>query len=113
MRWAGGEEDLGKEQSTQDAGHDVHANSNVFPLTLLGHPHSHQQVPFACVALHVASCVDWALVKVGPDLGGLNTVLCIAGRTFCWDRQLLSRERPTRLDQPRGRRTLQTQSTRQ
>ncbi len=22
-----------------------------------GHPHSHQQVPFVCVALHVASCI--------------------------------------------------------
>ncbi len=29
-----------------------------------GHPHSHQQVPFACIALHVASvsCVDMAFV---------------------------------------------------
>ncbi len=36
-----------------------------------GHPHSHQQVPFACIALRIASRVLWGL--------GLKVYLC----TFC------------------------------
>ena len=60
-----------KAQSTQDAGHNAHANSNVFPLMLLAcsvdHPHSHQQVPFARVALHVASRVLCGLGLTVPE----------------------------------------------
>ncbi len=52
---------LRKAQSTQDAGCDTLANSNVFSFDVAcmqcGHPNSHQQVPFACMALCVASRV--------------------------------------------------------
>ncbi len=41
-----------------------------------GHPHSHQQVPFACVTLHVASCI---LCGLGPSQG---LMFCFAMKRF-------------------------------
>ena len=45
-----------------------------------GHPHSHQQVPFACVMLHVAfhvSCVDWALWSHVPAVCVVIVVIIV------------------------------------
>ncbi len=59
-----------KAQSTLDARHKFQCKSFDVACVQCGHPHSHQQVPFAGVALHVASRVLCGL--------GLTTVFVVS-----------------------------------
>ncbi len=63
-------------QSTQDAGRNFQCKSFDVACVQYGHPHSHQQVPFACVALRIESCI---LCGLGLNIQCLDIFLVYAG----------------------------------